>query len=110
MLAHMTCDGLIEPFENNDPTVKRFKITEKGLELLKDQKMYEDKLRKRQRSIRKIYWLIHLEMPEDVYDSLSTLVNALEETSIKAIDNPEVAARLIEILSKAAKFVNGIVL
>jgi DNA-binding PadR family transcriptional regulator len=109
LLSQLRDDGMIEPYPDEDPSLRRFKITEKGLGILEEQKRHDEHFRRRQRSIRKIYWRLHREMPEDVYESFSSLINTVEETYAKASANPEAAARFREVLDEAARRLTEIV-
>lgn len=103
LLSQLREDGMIEPYTDEDPSLKRFKITEKGLGVLEEQKRHDEHFRRRQRSIRKIYWRLHREMPEEIYESFSSLINTVEETYTRARASPEAAARFREVLDEAAR-------
>ena len=109
LLSQLKEDGMIEPYPNEDPSLKRFKITEKGLRILEEQKRHDEHFRRRQRSIRKIYWRLHREMPEDVYNSFTSLIDTVEETYMKARSSPEAAARFREVLDEASRRLTEIV-
>ena len=109
LLSQLKEDGMIEPYADEDPSLKRFKITEKGLAILEEQKRHDEHFRRRQRSIRKIYWRLHREMPEEIYESFSSLLDTVEETYVKARASPEAAARFREVLDEAAKKLTEIV-
>ncbi len=109
LLSQLREDGMIEPYTDEDPSLKRFKITEKGLGVLEEQKTHDEHFRKRQRSIRKIYWRLHREMPEEIYKSFSSLINTVEETYMKARASPELTARFKKVLDEAAKGLTEIV-
>lgn len=103
LLSHLKEEGMIEPYPDEDPSLKRFKITEKGLGVLADLKRHDEHFRRHQRSIRKIYWRLHREMPEEVYESFSALLDTVEETYAKASASPGAAARFREVLDVAAR-------
>jgi DNA-binding PadR family transcriptional regulator len=109
LLSQLKEDGMIEPYSDEDPSLKRFKITDKGLGILEEQKRHDEHFRRRQRSIRKIYWRLHREMPEEVYESFSALINTVEETYVKTRASPEAAARFREVLDDAARRLTEIV-
>jgi DNA-binding PadR family transcriptional regulator len=109
LLSQLKEDGMIEPYSDEDPSLKRFKITEKGLRVLEEQKRHDEHFRRRQRSIRKIYWRLHREMPEEIYESFSSLLNTIEETYMKARSSSEAAARFREVLDEAARRLTEIV-
>jgi len=109
LLSQLREDGMIEPYPDEDSSLRRFKITEKGLVILEEQKKHDEHFRRRQRSIRKIYWRLHREMPEDMYESFSSLLNTIEETYVNASTSPEAAARFREVLDEAARRLTEIV-
>jgi DNA-binding PadR family transcriptional regulator len=109
LLSQLKEDGMIEPHPDEDPSLKRFKITEKGLAILEEQKRHDEHFRRRQRSIRKIYWRLHREMPEEMYESFSSLLDTVEETYTKASASPEAEARFREVLDEATRQLTEIV-
>ncbi len=103
LLSQMKEEGMIEPYPDEDPSLKRFKITDKGLAILEEQKRHDEHFRRRQRSIRKIYWRLHREMPEMIYESFSALLNTVEEAYTKVSVSPEAAVRFREALDEATR-------
>ncbi len=109
LLSQLKEEGMIEPYPDEDPSLKRFKITEKGLRVLEDFKRHDERLRRHQRSIRKIYWRLHREMPEEIYESFSSLLDTVEEAYTKASASPEAATRFREVLDEATRRLREIV-
>jgi len=109
LLSQLKEDGVIEPYPDDDPSLKRFKITEKGLGILEEQKRHNEHFRRRQRTISKIYWRLHREMPEDVYNSFTYLIDAVEDNYTKTRSNPEAATRFREVLDEATRRLKEIV-
>jgi DNA-binding PadR family transcriptional regulator len=103
LLAHLQEEGFIEPHPDEDPSLKRFKLTEDGLLVLKEHSRIDGQLRKRHKSIHKMYWILHREMPEDLYESFSALLDTVEEVYERATASTESTERFKEILDEAAK-------
>jgi len=56
LLSHMQEVGLIRPHEDQDPTLKRFELTEVGRERADELMIHDGQMRARIRNIRKMYW------------------------------------------------------
>ena len=67
LLAHLQEENLIEPHLDEDPSLKRFKLNEQGARVLEQHDRHDDQVKKRHRTIHKMYWILHREMPEDLY-------------------------------------------
>jgi hypothetical protein len=78
---------LIEPYDDGEVGIKRFKLSEKGLEEIKAHPHHEVEFRKRNKTIRKMYWRLMKGMPEDVYESFSGIMDSLESTWNSIDDN-----------------------
>jgi len=72
-------NGLIEPSEDIDPSLKRFTLTKKGEEELDAHRGHHREIRKGRTNMRKIYWRLFRRMPEGVYESFSSLLDRIEE-------------------------------
>ena len=103
LLAHLQEEGLIEPYPDDDPSLKRFKLTEQGSRVLEEHIQIDGQLRNRHKSIHKMYWILHREMPEDMYESFSTLLDTVEETFEITTNNPEASDNFKEILDEASR-------
>jgi DNA-binding PadR family transcriptional regulator len=103
LLSQLREDGMIEPHPDEDPSLKRFKITDKGLGVLEEQKRHDENFRRRQKSIRKIYWRLHREMPEDVYNSFTSLIDTVEKVQMSGKGSPEASQLLKGILDEAVR-------
>jgi DNA-binding PadR family transcriptional regulator len=92
--------GLVEQSLDEDPSLKRYKLTEAGLKELNI--MNQDNcFRKRQKTIRKMYWRLNLGLPKDLYEKFSALLGAFEKHYHVALNNKEKKTRLIKILDNA---------
>ena len=103
LLAHLQKEELIELYSDEEPSLKRFNLTEKGMQVLDEHRNMENHLRNRHKSIRRIYWILHKEMPEDMYESFSSFLDAVEMTFEKAKATPESSNSFNTILGEASK-------
>lgn len=108
MISDLQNDGLIVPYENGDPNLKRFKLTEKGFKLVTEILEKDPHISIRQRTIRKMYWKLHLDLPEYIYSSLSDLLNSTEDVFICLKDNPQKTKELKEILNSTTILIKGL--
>jgi DNA-binding PadR family transcriptional regulator len=102
LLANLQEEGLVEQSPDEDPSLKRYKLTEAGHAELLDIMTHDDQMRKRQKTIRKIYWRLHRDLPEDLYNSFSKLIDVFEELHPAALESPGKRAELIKMLDEAA--------
>lgn len=103
LLAQLQEENIIEPHTSEDPNLKRFNLTERGKKLLEDIMQHDEHFRSRQRSMRKIYWKLHHEMPEEVYARFASVIEKIEEVNKKAQNSLEISIRLIEILDETVQ-------
>lgn len=101
LLSHLSDEGVIEPHPDEDPSLKRFTLTKDGVRYLEDLKQYDEQLRSRHKSMRKIYWRLHREMPEDLYNSFAALYDKVEEAYTNAEGSHVAIQRLREVLDEA---------
>jgi DNA-binding PadR family transcriptional regulator len=99
LLAHLQEDGVIELHVDEDPNLKRFSLTESGLQMMEEYSQVNGQLRNRHKSIHKI---LHREMPEDLYESFSTLLDAVEKTYERLAADPGASERFKEIMGEAS--------
>jgi DNA-binding PadR family transcriptional regulator len=105
LLANLQENEFIEPYSNADQGLKQFTITEKGIDELKELYQQPDHFGSRQKSMRKMYWIMHRNMTEDVYESLDQLLERIEATH-KTIESDEQRLRLKNILDETANAIN----
>lgn len=79
LLSHMQEAGLIRPHVDEDPTLKRFELTEKGMKNAEELMERDGQMRSRNRTLRKMYWRLHTGMDEQLYESLRDLLETLED-------------------------------
>jgi DNA-binding PadR family transcriptional regulator len=101
LLSHMQEVGLIKIHEDQDPTLKRFELTEVGRKHVDEFLAHDDHLRNRNRNIRKMYWKLHTGMTEELYDSLKELLDALEDIYTRHKEDADVSERLMAALQSA---------
>jgi|GEM_PF-2699112 DNA-binding PadR family transcriptional regulator len=80
LLSNLQEREMIEPYEDGNAGIKRFTLTEKGKEGIEAHGHHEEEFRKRNRNIRKMYWRLLKNMPENVYDSFGGLIDTLDST------------------------------
>ena len=80
MLSNLQEKGMIEPYEGEEISLKRFTLTEKGREEIKAHIYHEEEFSKRSRNIRKMYWRLLKGMPENIYESFDGLIDKLDST------------------------------
>ena len=98
LLAQLQEEGLVEQSPDEDPSLKRYRLTEAGRAELSDMVTHDEQMKRRQRTIRKMYWRLHRDLPEDLYGSFSALLDAFEEMYTVAAASSEKKAELIRIL------------
>ncbi len=80
LLSNLQEREMIEPYEDGEAGIKRFTLTKKGAEGIEAHGHHEEEFRKRNRNIRKMYWRLLKNMPEDIYDSFGGLIDTLDST------------------------------
>ena len=80
LLSNLQENGLIEPYDDGEVGIKRFKLSEKGLNEIEAHPHHEEEFRRRNKTIRKMYWRLMKGMPEDVYESFAGIMGSLEST------------------------------
>ena len=103
LLAQLLEEKLIEPHPDEEPALKRFKLAEEGVRLLEEHGHHDEQIMKRHRTIQKMYWILHREMPEDLYESLLALINAVEKTHQKIVGSPNASKLFKDILEEASR-------
>jgi DNA-binding PadR family transcriptional regulator len=101
LLSHMLEMGLIRPHVDDDPTLKRFELTEKGRAQLEEMLDYGDQMRERNRNIRKLYWKLHTGMTHELYESLRGLLDTLEDAYTGHKEDAEASRRMKDALDAA---------
>ena len=108
LLSQLKDENVINQFPDEDPSLKRFDLTEKGKKMLQEIMQHDDHFRSRQRSMRKIYWRLHHEMPEEVYARFAAIIENIEKANKKARINSEISIRLVEILEDTVQKISEI--
>ena len=101
LLSLLQDEGLIMPHEDGDPSLKRFTLTEAGLQEIKELTEHSQYMRNRNKSMRKIYWRLHMEMPEGLYKSLAGFMDAFEAAYTSHRGDQGAAVKLKSILDRA---------
>jgi len=108
LLAGLQEENLIHPFEDSDPSLKRFELTKEGLKMVNEMIEHDPHLKNRQHSIRKMYWKLHMGMSESLYSSFGNLMNAIEIVYALVRDNPDASARLGSALDSATLIIREV--
>jgi DNA-binding PadR family transcriptional regulator len=103
LLASLQEEGLIMPYEDQDTTLKRFTLTDEGVRLVEIHKREDQEYRSRHKSMRKMYWRLHRDMPLSLYTSFSNFLETFEEAFTGAGQSEASERRLIAILDGSAE-------
>lgn len=98
LLASLQEEGLIMPYEDDDTTLKRVTLTDEGMRLVEVHKREDQEYRSRNKSIRKMYWRLHRDMPLDLYTSFSNFLDTFEEVFTETGQDETAKEKLIIIL------------
>ena len=98
LLASLQEEGLIMPYEDEDTTLKRFTLTDEGMRLVEVHKREDQEYRNRNKSIRKMYWRLHRDMPLDLYTSFSNFLDTFEKVFTETGPDEAVKEKLISVL------------
>jgi len=101
LLSHMQEVGLIKVHEDEDPTLKRFELTEEGRRHVEEFLAHGEHMRSRNRNIRKIYWKLHTGMTGELYESLGALLDTIEDIYMRHREDEAVSERLKAVLDTA---------
>ena len=102
LLSHMQEVGLIKVHEDEDPTLKRFELTEEGRKHVDEFLSHGEHMRSRNRNIRKMYWKLHTGMTEELYESLGALLDAIEDIYTRHREEPDTVEAMKAALNAAA--------
>jgi len=86
------------PYEDEDTTLKRFTLTDEGMRLVEVHKKEDQEYRNRNKSMRKMYWRLHRDMPPDLYTSFSNFLDAFEEVFTEPGQDEAAREKLISVL------------
>jgi DNA-binding PadR family transcriptional regulator len=107
LLAKLQEHGLIEETESDDASLKRYTLTPMGMEAVKEQ-IHRPHLRSRYHSIQKIYWKLCEDMPEDLFEAQSQLLETIERTHILTRNNPEASSNIRKLLQETEEKIRKI--
>jgi DNA-binding PadR family transcriptional regulator len=103
LLASLQEEDLIMPYEDEDKTLKRFTLTDEGARIVEIHKREDQEYRSRHKSMRKMYWRLHRDMPLNLYTSFSDFLDTFEEVFTKARQSEAAEGKLIAILNGSAE-------
>jgi len=108
LLSHMQEMEFIRVHENEDPTLKRFELTEQGRSHVEEFLAHGEHMKSRNRNIRKMYWRLHMGMTEELYASLGALLDAIENAYTGHREDEAVSDRLKAALDSAVNKIKEI--
>ncbi len=108
LLSHMQKMGFIEVHDDEDPTLKRFELTEEGRSHVEEFLAHGEHMKSRNRNIRKMYWRLHMGMTEELYASLGALLDAIENAYTGHREDEAVSDRLKAALDSAVNKIKEI--
>jgi len=108
LLSHMQEMEFIRVHENEDPTLKRFELTEEGRSHVEEFLAHGEHMKSRNRNIRKMYWRLHMGMTEELYASLGALLDAIENAYTGHREDEAVSDRLKAALDSAVNKIKEI--
>jgi DNA-binding PadR family transcriptional regulator len=108
LLSHMQETGIIKVHKDEDPSLKRFKITESGRRHAEEFLAHGKHMRSRNLNIRKMYWRLHTGISEELYESLGVLLDSLEDVYKRHSEDEAVSDRLKAALDSAVSEIKGI--
>jgi len=108
LLSKMRKMDVIVQIESEKPILKRFALTEKGLEEFERMKKEDVILMDRFRATRKIYWTMIENLDEELFQARDKLITAISEVAHPVNENPEASKRVREIIEKALGEIDGV--
>jgi DNA-binding PadR family transcriptional regulator len=108
LLSHMQEVGLIKVHEDEDHSLKRFELTDKGIGHFEEFLAHGEQMRSRNRNIRKMYWKLHMGMTGELYESLRALLDAIEDVYTRHREDENVSERLKSALDSAVNEIREI--
>jgi DNA-binding PadR family transcriptional regulator len=108
LLAQLQEEGLVEQSPDEDPNIKRYGLTEGGRRELQEIMMNDNEMKNRQKTIHRIYWRLHRDLPDDLYTSFSRLLDVFDELHFVSLESPEKQTELIKILNEAARSIESL--
>ncbi len=103
LLASLQEEDLIMPYEDEDKTLKRFTLTDEGMRLVEIHKMEDQEYRNRHKSMRKMYWRLHRDMPLNLYTSFSNFLDTFEMAFTEKGGDEAVKEQIIALLDGSAE-------
>lgn len=82
LLSRLKEEGLVEEIPDENPSLKRYSLTSSGKEEVDEILKQDNFVKNRHKTIRKIYWRLHRNIPEDLYNSFSALLDAARASLI----------------------------
>lgn len=108
LLSKLEEQGQIKPIESDEPSLKRYALTQSGMTTLEENRKLEPHIRSRFHSIQKVYWKLVEGMHEDLFETQSQLLNAIEKIHPLLKNNPEASSKIQRVLRETAEKIDDI--
>jgi len=106
LLSKMSEMDVIVQVESEEPVLKRFALTDKGLEEFELMKEEDAILMDRFRATRRIFWTVIENLDEELFHARNRLINAISEVARLVDGDPEASKRVTEIVEEALERVD----
>jgi DNA-binding PadR family transcriptional regulator len=108
LLSKMKERGITVQVESEEPILKRFTLTDKGLEEFERMKEEDIALMDRFRATRRIYWTVIENLDEGLFQARDKLIGVISEVAPLTNENPEALNRVCEIIEKSVEQIIGV--
>jgi len=108
LLSSFEKRGLIKPIESDDPSLKRYALTQSGITALEEHRKLEPHIRSRFYSIQKIRWILFEGMDEGLFESQSRLLKTIEKINPLLKSSPEASSNVQKLLQEVTEKVEEI--
>jgi DNA-binding PadR family transcriptional regulator len=108
LLSKMSEMGVIVQVESKEPVLKRFALTDKGLEEFELMKEEDAILMDRFRATRRIFWTVIENLDEELFQARDRLITAISEVARLVNGDLEASKRMLEIIEEALERVDTV--
>lgn len=103
LLSKMKKRGIIVQVESEEPVLKRFALTDKGLEEFERMKEEDAALMDRFRATRRIYWTVIENLDDDLFQARDRLIGVISEVASFTNENSEALNKVCDIIENSIK-------
>lgn len=108
LLSKMSEMGVIVQVESEEPVLKRFALTDKGLEEFELMKEKDAILMDRFRATRRIFWTVIENLDEELFQARDRLITTISEVARLVNGDPEASKRVLEIVEETLERVDKV--